>query len=245
MATADHLVLLVSPMRLVIHRAVLAVGDFSDLFRWTPEDGTEVIVVPIDSPERVRRFRIDPFFQIHFCGGFEESDGVAVDIMAYPDSSALERNVSDIDRPPECGVVTRVHIPHGAEHVHKERLCQAQMEFGKIDTRIEGERHRHLFGLTVDEGHRFALVHVDLDTAEEEIYWFPDDEFPSEALFVPRGPDADEGDGYLTTVVYRKASHTSYFAMLDTRDLTRGPITRAHFDHHIPAGFHGTWVPAQ
>ena len=141
MATQDHLVFLVSPLRLVVHRAILSVGDFTDLFRWTPDDGTEVIVVPIDAPERVRRFRVDPFFQIHFAGGVEEDDATVVDIMAYADSSALTKNVADIDEPPECGVVTRIRIPHDAERIEKQRICDSLIEFGQLDPRAAGSIH--------------------------------------------------------------------------------------------------------
>jgi len=243
MATPDHLVFLVSPFRLVVHRAILSIGDFSDLFRWTPSDGTEVIVLPIDEPERVRRFRVDPFFQIHFAAGYEEPDAVAVDLMAYPDSGALTRNVADIDRPPECGTVTRVRIPRSGDEIRKEVLCDVAMEFGQIDPRRAGARPRHLYGLSVNDNHDFAIAHVDLETAAEDCFWFPDGEFTSEALFAPRGPDAAEGEGYLLALIYRAASHTSHLAVFDAQRVGEGPIARAHFDHHIPAGFHGAWVP--
>jgi all-trans-8'-apo-beta-carotenal 15,15'-oxygenase len=245
MATRDHLVFLVSPFRLVMVRAALAIGDFSDLFRWTPTEGTEVIVVPIDAPERVRRFRVDPFFQIHFAAGYEEPDAVAVDIMAYPDSSALERNVVEIDRPPECGVVTRVHIPHDRDEIRKEVLCDAAMEFGQIDRRRAGLRHRHLWGLNASRDHHFAIVHADLETGVEDCFRLPDGEFASEALFAPKGPGAAEGEGYILAIFYRAAGHASHLAVFDAQRVGEGPIARAHFDHHIPSSFHGTWVPSR
>jgi all-trans-8'-apo-beta-carotenal 15,15'-oxygenase len=245
MATQDHLVFLVSPLRLVVHRAILSIGDFTDLFRWTPEDGTEVIAVPIDAPERVRRFRVDPFFQIHFAGGFEEADATLVDVMAYADSSALTKNVADIDEPPECGVVTRVRIPRDAERIEKQRICDSRIEFGQQDPRVAGSRYRHLFGLTVDAERHFAIVHVDFESGAEDLYPFPEGEFTSEVLFAPRSPDAEEGEGYLLAIVYRASSHTSHLAVFDAQRVGDGPIGRAHFDHHIPAGFHGTWVPTE
>jgi len=244
MATEKHVVMLVSPLRLVIHRAILAIGDFPDLFRWTPSAGTEVIVVPIDDPEQVRRFRTDAFFQIHFCGGHEEPDAVTVDIMKYPDSSALDVNVADVDEPPQTGVVTRIRIPHGADRIEHERLCETTLEFGHHDPRVAGSSYRHLFGLTVDESHGFRLVHVDLERGLEDVFAFPDGEFNSETVFVPRAPDAPEGEGYLLTIVYRSSSQTSHLAVFDAQHVSDGPIARAHFDHHIPSSFHGTWVAA-
>jgi all-trans-8'-apo-beta-carotenal 15,15'-oxygenase len=95
----------------------------------------------------------------------------------------------------------------------------------------------------VNDRHDFAIAHVDLETAEEDCFWFPDGEFTSEALFAPKGPDAAEGEGYLLALIYRATTHTSHLAVFDAQRVGEGPIARAHFDHHIPASFHGTWVP--
>jgi len=242
MATGDHLVLLVSPLRLVLHRAILALGPFTRLFQWHPEDGTEVIVVPIDEPARVRRFRVDPFFQIHFAGGFEDGDDTFVDVMAYADSSSLDRNVAEIERPPEVGVLTRVRIPRAGERIEKERLAKTPLEFGLVDPRFAGTRCRHVFGVTVDE-ERFGLAHVDLERGEEHRHWLPAGELAGEGIFVPEHPAAPEGHGHILSLVHRLSSNTAHLAVFDSRRLEQGPIARAHFDHHIPVGFHGTWVP--
>jgi all-trans-8'-apo-beta-carotenal 15,15'-oxygenase len=245
MATENHLVLLVSPVQLVLHRAILAMPDFSKLFRWTPEAGTEVIVVPIDEPTKVRRFKVDPFFQIHFAGGFEDPDAVNVDLMAYETSDSLNKNVADIDQPPDLGVVTRVRIPHDRDTVEKEVLCDITMEFGKIDPRVEGERYRHLYGIRVVDQHTYGIIHVDLESGKEECLYLPDDELASETLFVPKSADAAEGEGYLLSVIYRLSEHKSHLAIIDAQHVEDGPIARAYFDHHIPAGFHGTFVPEE
>ena len=69
-----------------------------------------------------------------------------------------------------------------------------------------------------------------------------DGTFVGEPLFVPRG-GAAEDDGWLLVLVYDAAVGTSHVALLNAQELERGPIARAHFEHHIPYGFHGTWVP--
>lgn len=241
MATRDHLVLLVSPYQLVLWRAILGIGGFKKLFDWRPEVGTEVIVVPIDTPAKTRRFTVDAFFQIHFAGGFDEPDAVVVDASIYPDASALERNVSEVDRPPEAGVLTRIRIPHGADRIEKERIADQTIEFASIDSRFLGERYDQVFGITVDST-RFGLVRVDLEAGKEDCYWLPEGEFASEPTFVPK-PGGDPGDGHVLVLTYDSSEHRSNLAVFDSRSLESGPVGRAHFDHHIPSGFHGIWVP--
>ncbi len=242
MATKNHLVLLVSPYRLVLHKAILGLGGLDDIFEWHPEAGTEVIVVPIDEPEKTRRFNVDAFFQIHLAAGFEDEEAIHVDVMTYPDAGALQRNVAEIDRPPECGELIRMSIPHGADRLDKQPLADTRMEFGGTAPGVRGARHTQVYGVTVDET-RFGTARIDLERGKEHVWWYPDDEWSGEPVFVPESPDAAEDEGWVLQLVYASKTHTTHLAILDARRLEDGPIARAHFDHHIPAGFHGVWVP--
>ncbi len=241
MATDKHLVFLVSPARFKLATLALGIGDAADFLAWHPEDGTEVIIVPIDAPSQVRRFRIDPFFQIHLGAGFEDGDVTCVDLFRYADSSAMKRNIQEIDKPAFLGEYVRLHIPHHGEQVRTERMTPTGMEFGSVDPRRGGTTFRHMIGMTI-AGERDGLVRIDTHSGEEQTFLFEGNERMGEPIFVPRSPDSAEGDGYVITLAYRGPSHTSYWAVFDTRSLASGPVLRAHYDHHIPAGFHGVWI---
>ncbi len=43
-------------------------------------------------------------------------------------------------------------------------------------------------------------------------------------------------------MVYDSSRHRSQVAILDGRDLDRGPIAVLHLKHHIPYGLHGSWT---
>ncbi|HEX9103851.1 MAG TPA: carotenoid oxygenase family protein, partial [Polyangia bacterium] len=61
-ATERHLVFFVPPLRLRIFRQLVGLGTFGDNLRWRPDEGTEVLVVPIDAPSAVRRFTVPAFY---------------------------------------------------------------------------------------------------------------------------------------------------------------------------------------
>jgi all-trans-8'-apo-beta-carotenal 15,15'-oxygenase len=240
-ATEKHLVFLVSPARFKLSTLLLGFGDAADFLAWHPEDGTEVIIVPIDAPDQVRRFRIEPFFQIHVAGGFEQGDFTCVDVFRYADSSVMKRNIQEIDKPAILGDYVRLYIPHHGEHVHSESLSATGLEFGSVDARYAGSSFRYTHAITI-ENDRDGLVRVDTVQGTEEKFFFSDYERMGEPVFVPRSAQASEGDGYILTLCYQGKTHTSYWGVFDTRSISDGPILKAHYDHHIPSGFHGAWV---
>ena len=66
----------------------------------------------------------------------------------------------------------------------------------------------------------------------------------SEPVFVARGNDAAEGDGWLLAVVWRGRENRSDLAVFNATDVEAGPVALVHLGHRVPDGFHGNWVGA-
>jgi len=60
-------------------------------------------------------------------------------------------------------------------------------------------------------------------------------------VFVPRGTTADEGDGFLLSVIRRAETNSSDLAIFDAGQLSDGPVALAHLSHRVLSGFHGNW----
>ena len=56
------------------------------------------------------------------------------------------------------------------------------------------------------------------------------------------GQQGSEDDAYLVTFLIDENSGTSEFAILDAKDVTKGPIARLALPHKISSGVHSTWV---
>ena len=65
---------------------------------------------------------------------------------------------------------------------------------------------------------------------------------PGEPVMVPRPDSVSEDDGWILTVVYHGSEHRSALYILDARDLST--VCVAELPHHVPPGFHGTFVPS-
>jgi carotenoid cleavage dioxygenase-like enzyme len=78
-----------------------------------------------------------------------------------------------------------------------------------------------------------------------DFYYAGPDASPEEPHFVPRSADAPEGDGWLLTMVGRRAENRTDLVILDTADIARGPVATVRFPCRVHEGFHGIWVGAQ
>jgi carotenoid cleavage dioxygenase-like enzyme len=87
------------------------------------------------------------------------------------------------------------------------------------------------------------VVHLDLKTGRTAEWEAPEGDVLSEAVFVPRAPDAPEGEGWLLAVQYVARENRSDLLVFNAQDVARGPAARAMLSHRVPAGFHGSWLP--
>ncbi len=89
-----------------------------------------------------------------------------------------------------------------------------------------------------------GLVHVDGSGKRARPYILPAGDTISEPVFVARGSDAAEADGWLLAVVWRARENRSDLAVFNATDVAAGPVALVHLGHRVPDGFHGNWVGA-
>jgi carotenoid cleavage dioxygenase len=144
--------------------------------------------------------------------------------------------------------LTRWTLDLASGTVKEEALDDAASEFPRLDERRAGLRYRHGYaaGASGPEGERAgfdAIVHWDLERGTRKAHVVPAEDAVGEPLFVPRSPDAEEGDGWLLALVYRGAERRSDLLILDARDVAGAPVATVRLPHRVPFGFHGNWAP--
>lgn len=90
-----------------------------------------------------------------------------------------------------------------------------------------------------------CLGHFDESSDKIDFFYAGSNSSPEEPHFVPRSADAAEGDGWLLTIVGRRAENRTDLVILDARNLSNGPVATIKFPCRVHEGFHGTWVSAQ
>ncbi|MEZ4401060.1 MAG: carotenoid oxygenase family protein [Kofleriaceae bacterium] len=241
-ATAHHLVWFLSPVAVHVPRMLLQLGDFNQLFRWQPERGTEVIVMPIDRPAEVRRFTVDAFYQWHFANAHERDGLIELDYVRYPDFASFGNLATGTDAGGlSDGRLHRATLDVAAGTLRSTQLLDDAVEFPRVHPGRDGEAHGHTWLV----GARLDSVLGRAETGTVTRHQFAAHEAVSEAVFVPRPGASAEDDGWLVTLLYDGRADRSGLAVLDARDLPAGPVARAWFDHAVPITFHGSWLPAQ
>jgi carotenoid cleavage dioxygenase len=247
--TRDWIVLPIFPLTGSMQRAMSGLPAYA----WEPELGTHVALVPRHGKvDAVRWFRGDPCYVFHPMNAYDTPDGkVVCDMMKYPAAPLFplpdgRRNGS---APPEARLVRWTFDPQGRSETYTEvALDDRAGEFPRLDERFTALPYRHGYfqaGGPVGQGGereaRNGLAHIDHQTGRVRQWQPGSGDSCGEPVFVPRRPDAEEGDGFLLSVVYRAESKCSDLAVFDARNLADGPLALAHLSHRVPAGFHGNW----
>lgn len=241
-ATERHLVFFVAPACLDRVRGLLRLGDLPSWWEWRAQEGTEVIVVPLDAPTRPIRFEVGAFWQWHFANAYEDGDTIVVDLVRYDDFSTL-RQLSRPGFTIDAGRLCRVRVEPRARRLSApEPLTTLPCEFPVVDARRAGARCDTIWTTSeTDEGN--AIACVDASRGRTRAWSCPVGHRPSEALFVPRPGASSPDAGWALSLVYDASRHESYVAVLDAERLEEGPVARAWMGHHVPVTFHGTFVP--
>lgn len=136
-----------------------------------------------------------------------------------------------------------------------EQLTDMIGEFPRIDDRFATRRHRHGWMLVMDTEMPFEgpggrasgfimnrIGHFDLETGAQTSWWAGPQSIIQEPCFVPRAPDAPEGDGYIIALVDNLVTNYSDLVILEALDVAKGPIARAKLPIRIRSGLHGNWA---
>lgn len=243
--TERYLVFLISPIIPDGIPIALGLKAFGDAMKFHPERGSSFILIPRDGG-KIRRIDHDAVLQFHLSNAFDDRGDVVVDVITYDSGELLDCiarfRTSPLDRAPSQ--FTRFRIT-ASGRVIREPISDRSCEFPRHHPDREGRPYRYAYfnsrnrlGTMYD-----AITKLDLSDNTETAYAAdcPGNSF-CEPVFTPRPGAVDEDDGWLLSVEYQAAMHTSRLVVLDARDPRRGPIATAQLTHHVPQGFHGNFV---
>jgi carotenoid cleavage dioxygenase-like enzyme len=219
-------------------------------FAWEPELGGHIGVVRRDrGVGSIRWFQAESCYVFHVLNAWDEGDRIIADVMQYDEPPLFPRAdgaASDPAATRARPVRWTLDLAGGTDAFARTALDGMSGEFPRLDERRAGLRNRFgtFAGESRDDGGLDTVVWLDLESGRRATYTLPIGDAVSEPVFVPRGPLAAEGNGWLLCVVWRGEERRSDLIVLDTDGIERGPIATVRLAHRVPFGFHGNWVGA-
>lgn len=202
--------------------------------------------------ETMRWFEVEPCYVFHVFNAWSEGNRIVCDVMrserpdVFPDADGRMP-------PPNLNLPTparwTLDLDATTDAVRNEFLAERVGEFPRCDERFAGRVYRHAYYASGNPSQQDAMptftgvVHLDLQTGRSAEWDVPPGDSVSEAVFVPRAPDAAEGQGWLLAVQHVARENRSDLVILDAENVDHGPVARAMLNHRVPAGFHGNWLP--
>ncbi|MFA6113531.1 MAG: carotenoid oxygenase family protein [Sphingomonas sp.] len=203
-------------------------------------------------PDEIRWFEAEPTYVLHFLNAYEEGDEVVMDgyfqedptpaplenadgyghLMAYVDEHSFRPKLHR----------WRFNLADGT--TREERLDERILEFGMINQRVAGRKHRYIYSTTSKPGWFLfnGFVKHDLETGDSWELMLEDGRYASEAPFAPRTGAIDEDDGYLVSFIIDENRGTSECVLIDCKRFEDGPVCRIALPHKICSGTHAHWA---
>ena len=231
----EHLIFHILPYTVDVDR-VKAGGDFyafdaslPPMFGIMPRSGTT---------KDLRWFPVPGAGVAHFMNAFTEGDKVHVDGPTHSGHFfAFFQEVHGQDAPFKPGTFSRLTFDLSTGEVQVRALNNAPGGgMPQVDDRFAMQKYR--YGYSTSRG---GLVRYDVETGGRQEH--VTEGSAQEPVFVPRSPDASEGDGFLLAVVTRPDNRADLI-ILDAMDLEADPVATVRLPFSQPWLFHGCWMDA-
>jgi carotenoid cleavage dioxygenase-like enzyme len=247
--TENHVLFPILPITGSMERAMRGKPPYA----WEPGKGAYVGVMKRNgSANDLVWFRAENCYVFHVMNAWEEGDRIIADVMQYEEPPLFthpDGSPTDLKKSNARLCRWSFDLAGNTDSFTQTYLNDLTGEFPRIDDRRAGLKNSHGWHASTNPdlsvaGTLSGIVHVDGKGKRLGKYQLPAGDTISEPVFVERGEDAAEGDGWLLSAIWRARENCSDLAVFNARDVEAGPVALVHLGHRVPDGFHGNWVGA-
>lgn len=243
--TKKHLIFYVPPYHYVRDDG----KTYVERFKWSPQQGSKLLVVDKDDLTKQRWFDAPPGFIFHFGNAYEHQDELFINASLYDDPGIMQHGMTDmlsLDKQPnfsECvSTLLRLDLSTGKVTVEKSDCL---LEFPGFDLRYQ-HQSTAIYGVGnsgLSAGKNSdRITRFEPKTGNTDHFDFTDGIIVEEPLFVPRKHKPQQGAGWLINTFLDYNKKQSGITIFDAQSIASGPVTVATMNRHLPLGFHGCFV---
>ncbi len=212
--------------------------------------------------EDIRWFKGPSCFTAHVMNAFQDGTKIHLDLpVAANNMMPFFPDINDTPFDPVAGAtyLTRwtVDMAQNTEEYQSQRLSDMIGEFPRYDDRYCGQNYRYGWLVVIDPSQPVELKGgsaggwvmntlgmVDHETGKEQKWWCGPVSSIQEPCFIPRTPDAAEGDGWIVMVCNRLEERGSELLLFEATNIEQGPIATIDIPVRLRFGLHGNWANA-
>lgn len=247
--TPNYAVFFQNPIRFNPLPALLGQRTAGQCLASDRNKSTQILVIPRDPKAPLQTFETESCFVFHHANAFETADGaIVVDSVCYDEFPMLEpdRNFKEVDFDSyPRGELFRFTLHPGQPRAERKLLESRTCEFPTQHPRTVGQdaRYYYIGAAAAPTGNAplQSLLKIDLETGDRKLWTVAPRGFIGEPLFVPRPGGIAEDDGWVLSLIYDAARHSSALVILSAQTLE--PLARLNLKQHIPYGLHGCFTP--
>jgi carotenoid cleavage dioxygenase-like enzyme len=218
-------------------------------YQWHPEEHVHVALVPrYGKAEDIRWFKGPAGSAGHMLNAHRDGTKIHLDLCYYDGNCfpffTTPQGEETAMVPPFLTRMT-FDLASNDDSFETKRLLNLPCEMPRTDDRYQGRPYRYGYVIARAMDGSSGMGKVDTQTGEIDIWKPGPGDSVQEAQFVPRTPDAPEGDGWLLVLVSRVSEMRSDLAILDAQNPSAGPVALLKLPVRVRATFHGTWVPEE
>jgi len=240
--TAEHVILVESPLILSVRRALNPFREGAmDMLDWQPERPTRVLVIDRDTGELVADPTFEAVFSFHHVNAYVDGTDVVFDIIEFPDGDIVDSlSMAELDGEGfptvDDGRLMRYRIDLDANTLERDRRYDGGMEFPRVFRETIGREHRYAYGQATDREGANGLVKVDCATGTAREWW-EQSTYIEEPIPV-RHPEATAADdGVVLATALDTDRERTVLLIFDAETLS--VRARVPLPHAEPFGFHG------
>lgn len=242
--TDEHVIFPIFPLTGSLDRAMSG----KPAFAWEPNKGAHIGVMRrTDSIDKIRWYDIDPCYVFHALNAYTKGNTIVAHMMQFEEAPLFPHVDGSRADPKKANARLCEWTIDLSENggIKRRYLDDITGEFPRLDERFVGLENRfgyYAASTVADGGLGFdAIAHQDLKLDKRTLFQLPDGDKTGEPIFVPKSKTAEEGSGYLISIVYRANQNRSDLVIFDAENISDGPIATAELPHRVPHGFHGNW----
>jgi carotenoid cleavage dioxygenase len=249
LVTRDHIILPLFPVHLRPENP--SQGKCPKV--WSPELGTRIAVVPRDGGEILwfNTWEEGTRFSFHPQAAYDRDGHIIAHVPEYNTfPHPAEGGEGNWETKYPDANLYEWDLDLATRSIKVTKLDDRSIEFPWTDQRFYGLEYRYGFSAVAsrDAGPALAFDSVqtyDLKTNTYVMQDFGAGNVVMEPIFVPRSPDAPEGDGYLLTYLWHADTNRSDFVILDAQAVDQEPVAVVRLPMRVPLAPHGSWMAAE